>query len=275
MKRALTFLVLTSPALVACQGLDLGDLVPRVNFERFDVHTLDWDGADVDFVFKVENPNPVGFTVDRFAYDLAFQEVSFLNGDDPGGLELLAGDASELALPVGLVWADLWDLVQALRGEDEVSFRLQGGFGFDTSVGPVDVLFDDGGSFPAPRKPAMDFGRLRVDELDLLGARLALELETDNDHGSVLSFLTTTFAVEAGGISLGGGVQESLGDVPGATTAVFELPLEVDFIDVGTAAYDLLTGNDLELSLEASTDVDTPFGLLPLEVKRAGQVELY
>ena len=120
----LTFLLLTG-----CGG-DLSGFIPTIQFSRFDVTDLDFDHIDTDFVFTVDNPNPVGAPLDRFQYDLSLMDVSIISGDDPNGLELVADGESEVALPVSLVFENVYDAITATRGEDNVGFGLAGAFGF-------------------------------------------------------------------------------------------------------------------------------------------------
>ena len=99
-------------------GLDLSAFVPTVRFDRMDVSDIDFEHIDTAFVFAVDNPNPVGAPVDRFSYALALAGVELLSGDDPNGLELKAADTSEVALPVSLVFASIYDAVNGARGDD-------------------------------------------------------------------------------------------------------------------------------------------------------------
>jgi len=263
------------PLLTACEGwedFELDPYLPKVAFQRLDVIAVDWQGVDADFVFDVENPNPVDVSMARFDYALAFEEVEWLAGDSPEGLVLAAEDSSELALPVSIEFESLFDMVQAVRGQDDIGFGLDGSFGFDTPVGPLDVPYAEDGGFPAPRRPQFSPNRLKLKNLNISGAELALKLDIDNEHGSNLFFENVDYSISLAGIDVGGGFIEELGSVDGATTETVSIPIEVDFLDAGAALYSVLQGEKLDASFQADMDVDTPFGVVPLQVDELREI---
>lgn len=256
------------------EDLDLDQYVPTVTFKQLAVDEVDWDGVDSRFIFEVDNPNPININLARFDYALAFEQVEWLNGDSPDGLTLAADDASELALPVSFQFEELYDMVQAVRGQDDIGFALNGSFGFDTDWGPVDLPYAEDGGFPAPRKPDVSFNALQVADLSWSGATLDLKLDFDNAHGSNLFFRNVDYNVALAGIDVGGGYIGELGEVEGDSVRTLAVPIEVNFLDVGTALYDVLTGQNLRVDLDAVIDVDTPFGLVPLDLQKSGSVQL-
>jgi hypothetical protein len=203
------------------------------------------------------------------------EAVEVLSGDDPDGLLLSASGASELALPVTLGFDDLYDLVLATRGEDIIDFGLAGSFGFNTPVGPVNLPYTEDGDFPALRKPGITFTGITVEELSILDATLALNLDIDNDHGSSLLFQQANWTLQLGGLEAGSGLVADLAEVAGASTESVSIPVTIDFLDMGIALYDLLTSGAVDASLEASIDVETPFGTLPFSFSREGEIPLY
>lgn len=259
--------------LTGCEAL--GDFAPRVNFDRLDVDEIDFEHIAADFVFRVDNPNPIGFRLARFSYDLALQDISLLAGDQPGGLALPADGSSELRLPASLLWQGVWDLIQAVRGEDEVDFGLGGSFGFDSDLGPIDIPYQADGRFPALRTPRIDLSRLRVDQVDLIRgtATVALDLNVDNDHRSNLSFESGNYRLRLGDRQVASGLLPRLGAIEGASAGVLSVPLTIDLVQAGGGIVDLLTqGGRVQAGFDALIDVDTPFGLVPLTVDERGQI---
>lgn len=272
MNRLLPLLLLLA---TGCE--ELGELSPRVRFENLDVEDIDFQKVDADFVFQVDNPNPIGIELDRFSYGLELEETPLLSGDEPEGLALPALGSAEVRVPASLVWADVWDTIQAVRGEDQVDFGLGGSFGFDTDWGPLDLPYQADGRFPALRTPAFRLSRLRVTGVDLPRgtATVALDLAIDNDHGSNLDFADLDYALSLEGRQVADGLVASLGTVPGATEQVVQVPLTVDLVAAGTSVVGILTtGGRVDLGLDATVDVDTPFGVLPLAIDERGDVSV-
>jgi LEA14-like dessication related protein len=251
--------------------------LPTVQFGRLDVQDLDWDHIETDFVFYVDNPNPVGIPLESFDYALALADVELLSGADPDGLEFLASDMSEVALPADLEFLSVYELITTTRGLDDVPFGLEGSFGFDSPLGVVNLPYDAGGDFPALRTPELELGRLRLENLSFTSATLELDVEVDNDHGSTMWLENFDYALSLEGIEVGTGIIEDFAGVDGATTYTVGLPLEVNFLDAGEAIYEALTGGDkINVKIEAATDVITPFEsyTLPLEISKSGRLSL-
>lgn len=264
-----------APALLLGTGCEvLSEYLPTVAFDRLDVDSVDWDGASADFVFKIDNPNPIEVKLARFDYTLAFAEVEWLSGDDPDGLVLDASSGSELALPVTIEFETLYEVVQATRGLDTVPFGLAGSFGFNTPAGVVDLPYDAEGGFPALRTPSFAFAKVRVEDYDWSSATVAIDLNVDNDHESTLDFTNFDYALELEGTDVGTGFLADLGTVDGAQTGTLSVPFTIDFLSAGTAIYDAITSGEVDIGLTAATDVQTPFGAVPLSVDESGHVEI-
>lgn len=269
-----TLLLLLVP-LTACE--ELQQVSPRVRFDTLAIEDIDFDQVDAEFVFRVDNPNPVGVSLASFSYDLELEQISLLSGDEPEGLDLPALDAAEVRLPATLVWRDVYDTIQATRGEDEVDFGLAGDFGFDTPWGELALPYQTDGRFPALRTPRFRLGKLRVNRVDLIAgeADLAMDLSIDNDHGSTLTFTQLDYALSLSGREVADGLIPSLAAVDGATDTVVEVPMTINLVRAGTAVVGVLTGGGrLDAGLDATVDVDTPFGALPLSIDETGQVEV-
>lgn len=259
--------------LLGCDG-DFSSLIPTVRFNRFQLDAIDFDHVDTHFVFDVDNPNPIGAPLDRFAYSLALEEVEILSGDDPDGLELVADGTSELALPVTLDFVGIYEAITATRGLDYVGFGLAGNFGFDTDIGPVDILYDEDGSFPALRVPKIDLGKLKVQHIGGSQVDFGLDLVVDNDHGSSIDLHDLDFRLGFAGVSVGAGQLDSLGAVPGASAETLTLPFSVDYVDALSAIGALASGQPLAVDLDVNMNVDTPFGELPLHLDQTGDVDV-
>lgn len=252
--------------LTGCVGGDLSPYLPTVKFNRLELKDLNFERVDVDFVFDFHNPNSIDIPLARFDYALGFEGIELIAGNDPDGV-LLQGEATrELALPVGLEFGNVYDVVQATRGLDFVGFGLQGGFGFDTDIGPVDIAFDEEGSFPALRTPSFELGELAIQSADLERVDFGMDVAIDNDHGSALDFLNLDFDVKFAGAYVSGGVVEEVGAVDGATTRSVSIPFGVDYVDAINAIDAALSGEQLNVQLDADVDVDTPFEALGIDV---------
>jgi len=267
-------LLLTSVLGTACTGS--GSFL-NVKFERLDVHEVTWDEVDTDFVFTVSNPNPIGIQMHRFDYALSFDGIEWVSGDDPDGLEISAVDDSEVALPAVVGFEELYDMVQALRGSDDIPFEISGNFGFDTEYTPIDIPYSADGAFPAVRKPTVDFSRIQMDSLDGTSAIFEVELDVDNEHESSLWLSNFDYTLELEGSRVASGILDTFELEPvaeGASRGTVSIPVEIDLVDATIAVLDAVFSSSADLELSASVDVETPFGLIPMTIDRSGSVSI-
>lgn len=285
MRRVHAFtLALGALVIAGCPKVDLKNILaeadpylPKVQFKTMEVKDIDWERADTDFVFTVSNPNPVAIELSSFSWDLSFEGKDALDGTSTDGLSLPASGSTQVKIPVGLVYTDLYDLVQATKGEDEIDFALSGHFGFDTPAGEVKVPFTERGDFPAPRKPGVKLGEIRVGKVNLLqnSATVELDLKVTNEHASALSFSKFNYDLAFGGRDVASGRVADLGSAAGGKTSTLTLPVDVNLVNAGTVVIEALTGKtQLKTSLDASMDVGTPFGAIPLKIDESGRIEV-
>jgi LEA14-like dessication related protein len=257
--------------LAACEG---SPYLPTVAFERLDLERISFEDVDADFVFSVKNPNPVEIDLARFSYDLAFAGVHWVEGEQADGLVLESSGSSEWTLPMHVVFEQLYELVQATQGQDTIPFELAGTFGFDTSIGAIDLPYRADGGFPALRTPDIRYQGLRVSDVTFTSADVALDLGITNEQGSNLWFKDFDYDVDLSGYDIGAGQVADLGQAAAAATTTLTLPFTVDLIESGVAVADILLGEEAVLDLTASTDVDTPFGVVPLSIDEHGNVTI-
>lgn len=261
--------------LLGCtSGGDLSAFVPKVKFQRLDLSSIDFEHIEVDFVFDIDNPNPIDIPISTFSYALGLEGIELLAGADPDGLRIRAEGSSELSLPVGIDFANIFEAVEATRGLDFLGFGLKGDFGFDTDLGPVVIEYDEEGDFPALRVPKFNLGQLRVESFSGESLAFGLDLGIDNDHGSTLDFSNLDFDLKVAGVHLGSGAVDEVGEVEGASSRTVVIPFEVNYLDAIAALGGAVNGEQITVELDALMDVDTPFGVLPLSVDERGDVEL-
>jgi LEA14-like dessication related protein len=304
MKKFIPFLFLATGCEVITQNPYLSPFLPTIKFDQLKVNSVDFQKIDTEFVFSVDNPNPVGINIEDFSYALGFSNVEWMTGDNPDGLLLNPSVASQVSLPTEIVFADLYEMVQASRGLDALPFKLDGDFGIrldestivmelDTadSEGSGDTIqlpYDVAGDFPALRRPTFTMEKLKITDyaLNLLQgtAHLNLDLiiDVDNEHASNLMFQRFSYDVEMGGANLITGVVDNLEEiihgVESQETSLnrkLHIPIQINAFDTVASVWSVLSaGGGLNLGFNALADVDTPFGLVELQMDENGNVDI-
>jgi len=262
--RTLVLLSLTS-SLVGCDAVR--SILPSVAFDRMEIQSINWSGVETDFVFAVNNPSPVEIEITRFEYALEFDGNEWATGDGVGGLKMSAVDQSEMVLPTAINFAALYDVVNAEDGRDTLPYGITGTIGFDTPAGTIDLPFSHEGDFPALHTPQIWPTGLRVDAVDVLGGTVGLvvEMTAENRHASAFRLDDFKYRISMMDTDVIAGVIEDLGDVDGADTADFEVPMELKVLDLGSTIYTaVLDGEgEIDMDMDISASVVTPFGTIP------------
>lgn len=280
--RAFWLLPLVVLPLAGCPKLGkfpgLAQYTPKLHFQKVQMRSVTFQGADADFVFQLTNPNPVAVKVASFTYDLNVAGADFAQGDNTKGLNVLARGNSELRLPVAVKFADLIRLGQATRGQDSVPFQIKGTFGFDTPLGTVRVPYQDAGQIPVLRPPKVRLASLKVTQLNVLrhNARLELDVGLTHQQGASMDFHDIGYQVALGGNQVATGDVADAGAVAPGKETIVALPLNIDLLQVGTTiATAIARKQPVNVGLGANMQVGTPLGQVPLKVNEATRLAIH
>jgi len=278
---ALTLLALPlALPLTSCQKIpDLGsvmdkleDYTPKLSFDGFELNKLSWDGADVNFKFKVDNPNPVGINLASLSYDLGLEGKQFLKGTQDEGIELAAAGSSPVSLPVSVKFSDMMDLVGSATGKDELGFNLKGDFGIDTPLGRLNVPYDHEGKLPVLRKPKISLDGFRMGKVDWGKQTAAMELDfkVKNEQNASYGLKNLDYKVKLSGKSAASGKLAETMQVAAGAEKVITLPIDLDFLNLGVTLIQGLVGdNPIDVQLIGDVEIDTPLGALPLSFDKS------
>lgn len=281
--RRLALLALPMLALSSCaklgglENLGLDAFMPKVSFKRVKVNELDFKQIGTDFVFAIENPNPIKVKLASFKYDLDLAGNDLIAGNQADGLELQAQGESKLVFPVSVVFADLFKLVGDMKGKDAVPFTFKGAIGFNTPLGEIKIPFQDTGDFPVIHLPKISFQAVRVGKIDLLkqSATLNVDLGVAHDGGAAIGFDGFDYALSFSGRKVAEGVLEHLATVEGGATQKVSLPVQLNLLEIGATIVDAITKKTkLDVDLGATVQVGTPFGVVPLTINERGDVDV-
>jgi LEA14-like dessication related protein len=269
-------------ALAGCPkgGLEgVGDalkaFLPKVRFKALKLRDIDFRHVDTDFVLAVDNPNPIQVGLASFGYQLDLAGQRFLTGNNDKGLKLEARGTSNVVLPLSVTFADVLQLAGALGRADDVPFAFSGKLGFATPLGEVKVPWNAKGAFPVLRVPRVRVAGVKLGKLDLLkqSATVEVQLGVAHEQASALTFDAFDYGLSFGGRQVVGGVVARLAEVPPGAEKTISLPVTVNLLQVGATVVDAISKKGkLPVGLEATVQVGTPFGAIPLRIDETGQV---
>jgi len=237
------------------------DLLPTVVFDELKIKSIDFQGVDTSFVFKVDNPYPVGLHLSELNWDLALSGHSFLDGSKGKPIDIDANASSKVRFGVSTTYAEVFELVADAGGQDNLPYAVSGDIVIDSAVGPLTLPFAHEGDFPALHTPKLKLQALRVDNLSLTTASLALDMNLSSDQESAIGFDKLAYDISLGGKSaVSGDAKPPAVDGSGD----FTLPIDIKLLSLaGTVVEALTSGGKLEVGATLDSTISTPFGGIP------------
>jgi LEA14-like dessication related protein len=214
---------------------------------------LDFDGVDLAFDVKVDNPNPVGISLAGLDYDLKLLGSRFLQGDQPMGMKVAAKGSSQVEVPMRLGFQQLMSTYQQLKTAHQAGYELDLGMGFDVPVlGRVRVPVSYRGEIPVPKMPNVKLQSLDVQQLSMSSAKLLLQMQVDNPNDFSLMLDQLNYHLKLNGFDVGGGLVEKSVNIKQGGQGVIGLPVSLDFAQAGMGLYSALLGKGMSYDLSGS-----------------------
>jgi len=276
-----TLIPLVSLALLAGCGKHppklgkLKDLLPEVSFEELKVKDIDFHGMETAFVFKVENPYPLGLELETLNWTLDLVGNDFLDGAKDKGIDIDPNAASKVRIPVGVKFVDVFKIAGDAKAAGEVPWNIKGDFSFKSPIGPLTIPVRAQGVMPALSAPKVSLQALRVGKLDLRTQTASLELDIglSSDQAAPLTFSKFGYGIKLAGTEVASGDARiaTIEDGEGTMT----LPIDLKLLELGATIVDAVTKKSvLKVRLDADAEVDTPVGTIPLVVKEIRDLQL-
>jgi LEA14-like dessication related protein len=240
---------------------------------------LSFDAADFLFDLKIRNPNPLGVKLAGFDYDFLINGNSFLKGRQEKEVEIEARGESTIQLPLSLRFVDLYQTFKSLRDQDISTYRLSCGFSFNLPIlGLVNVPVSKEGNFPLLKLPKLDLDALKLKNLSLAGAELQLVLRLSNPNALSMMLEHLQYHLEINGMRwISGDMEENI-QVTSKGENLIEIPVSLDFLQIGRSVYQILTGGEsLRYQLGGKLDLTTSIALLShvsLPFDRSGSIKV-
>ncbi len=120
---------------------------PELRFRGLRVNSIGLDGASVDVVVEVYNPNSFRLGVDHFSYDLAVENVHFGAGETDAPVSVEGHGTASVRLPLHLNWSRLGDVGRGALTTGSVNYGVSGEMTVATGFGRRRVPYSKAGRF--------------------------------------------------------------------------------------------------------------------------------
>ena len=253
--------------LTGCSALKKAARVrtPDLSVESVRLAGLSFGAVDLVFAIAVDNPNPLPVTLAGFDYDLRIEGNSFLKGKQEEPTRITALGKSVVPLPLTLDFGDLRRAFASLKDQDSTAYELVCELVFDLPVlGERRLPLRHSGRVPVVRPPRIRVGDLKIKKLNLTGADLELHLQLDNPNPFGLALDRLDYQLAVSGKPWASGATDRPVTLDGKSAQTVTLPVSLDFVRMGRAAYRALTKKKpLDYHLTGRLDLATSLPLLP------------
>lgn len=237
---------------------------PTLAFKTASFTDFSLGGLNLDTVWELNNPNPVGISLASVDYALFIDDKQVVAGTPANGFQMAANAATQLHFPAGIKFQDLAGVVETFLTKDMASWKAQGGIGVQTPIGVLRFPLAADGMFEVPKIPQIVFGNPRITNVSFQGATVEFPLTVTNRNSYALPIAGVTGNLAVAGSNVGTISTGDLGAMDGKGTRQVAIPLTINFVQVAGAAANALRGGQAPVAFTAK--VQSGDQALPIRV---------
>ncbi|WP_221794936.1 LEA type 2 family protein [Oceanobacter mangrovi] len=253
-----TLMAATSLLLGGCASLEqkLQDAKPTARVAGVSISDMSLDDVTLKVKLAINNPNAIAIPMSGLAMKLLVSGNQLAAVEQPdSSLTLKANGETLTELPVTFRFADLYQVYQASKGQNEVAYAIDADVFTDLPVaGRVSLPANYQGSLPIPQMPKLSLQTVNLEDIGWSGATLRLKLNIDNPNSFGIKVNGLDYNVGAGSNQLASGALGAV-DLQANKTALLDLPLKLSFSELGKSVMSLLTSSTAtEISFSGALD---------------------
>ncbi|MFW6278148.1 MAG: LEA type 2 family protein [Halorhodospira sp.] len=275
------FVAATAAGVGGCGLLEerLADRAPSASVDALSLSGLSFDGAELLADVRIDNPNPIGIRMAGLDYQVLVEGSALASGSREEGVRIGALQEGQFDLPVQIRFDALQEMVQSLRGREEVAYTLALDMVFDLpGLGERTVPVEAEGTLPVPRRPEIGVAGIRLKELGWTQARAILELDVTNPNAFELAIDRLSYSLSVDDQPWASADEGVSLRVPAEDQGRLALPLNLELAAIGGSAFRLLReGGGLDYKLDGAIEGsagDERLGRFDLDYRHAGEAEI-
>jgi LEA14-like dessication related protein len=268
-------LIVLVAAVAGCSNLaELARSVPRptaavegARIEGFSLNSL-----TLALDLRIDNPLTVDVPLVDADLRLASAGAEFLRGNFPLQGLVPAGGSHRVTVPVRVDLVQTLRTLSAVRPGQVVPYRAELDLSIDVPVtGVIALPLAHEGGLPVPAPPSVSLDAFALSELSLQKVAGTVALRVSNPNAFAVGLERLDVGLSLAGKRVGDLSAKAGPQIEAGGAGTLELPLALDPLQLGTAVFDVLRGNQAAYALKGDLAVGTPFGALRLPLDTSGQ----
>jgi LEA14-like dessication related protein len=275
-RRSVTVMVLTIIALstTGCALLRKAVQRPEVSFQTLTLESVDFEQVSIVLLFDITNPNLFSVPVKAYQYDVRIGDHTVISSTNPADLNLPAGGAGTLSVPVTLVFADVTSAVETLTESDTWPYTVNGSIEIDAGpLSGITIPFSHSGEVSRPVMPKIGIQSVNIRAVSLLNyvMDVVVRIENTGSFAYVLDALNGTMELNGRKLVTIDSITDVVELEPG--TREITLPVHLSAENLIQALIGFVREGQVQYQLngEAVLRNDT-FGTLPMRLDTHGRV---
>ena len=278
--RSLPYLALVAAvlALSGCAALKRAVKHPTIAYESMSLRAISFDGASVDLLFAISNPNVFSIPLKKYDYTFKIGDHTVVAGEQAAALTVPAQGRGQLVVPLSVRFADVMEAIRLLRDKDEWPYSVAGSVTIDAGpLAGITIPFAHRDTLPRPMPPEISVERLNIRSLSLTSIAMDITLNVRNPGK-----ITYTLSTLTGGLELNGrrfieiDRLQSAVRLPANDVQRLTIPVSVSASQLARGLQSIIQAGEAHYRLVGDASVSTDaFGGLPFRLDESGDVQLF
>lgn len=236
---------------------------PTVEAVRPRIAGIDFSGIDLVFDADIRNPWKFAVNSPQFRYGMEVENATFSSGSLTTSLDLPARGTGTVSIPVRVSYEDVWDLMDALRGKNEIPYKLNGALLIPALGQTWEIPLTYSGTFPVLKLPDFTVVEFLSPKVQGTSATIGVEAKVTNPNVFSVGIAGLGYAFRLGNVEVAT-LKATTGEtIEAAGRGVIQLEGRVSIM---SAVFQMLTGAKLgEATLIPVGRIVTPYNPVTVE----------
>ena len=216
-------------SFVGCAGLEKHIQSPTVHFAGSQIKNASLYDASIDFLIRVDNPNPISLPVQGLNYTVDINGKKMLSGSAQPGIEIAAKAGTELTVPIVVRYEEFLDGLQQLMHEDSFTYSIKG----DVDLGFFKLPYEAGGTIALPKLPQIELKAINVKKISFDGIQTAMQFSISNTNDFPLNANSLSYKILLNKIATVSGKNTEAINVPAKSDGTIEVISTISLFELG------------------------------------------
>ena len=218
---------------------------PKVSAKDLNIEGASFQDLNLKLDLAVDNPSSFATSLAAFSYSVLVDDKALVTGTHDEPTTFSAGTTSTFSVPLTLTFDDLFKTIPSLLKQDSFDYQINADLSFATPfpvIGDITIPIQKSGNLPIIRPPTIQGLALEKKALTLSGADLALKLNISNPNRFALALNGFDYTFKGNGQNWASGNIATPTRLPEQGDQEFTIPIQLNFLAIGTTAFQLLSG---------------------------------